>query len=112
MILFDIYIYSDCDSLLFLGDSKKEIIEDLEQDNMILDKDYYFIHSLDLKLPKYKKNLYQDIKETLRQNAIEYSNYFSGCNMSYFTLLKLQNYFTRYGKKYGLLTEFKQNGII
>lgn len=55
---------------------------------------------------------YQQGKERTRQKAIEAQQQY--CNMcwSYANLLSHYNYFFKLGKRYGLLKEFKENGII
>lgn len=63
---------------------------------------------------------YKEKKEQARQEAINFQRGMSaekwdytlenGC--SYNELIKWQNYFVKLGKKYGLLKEFKENGII
>jgi len=56
---------------------------------------------------------YQEKRENLRNLAIEYqSTYYEFCNYSYGELSILQNFFEVYGRKYGLITEFKENCII
>lgn len=56
---------------------------------------------------KYLKN-----KEKLRENAIKWQQDFPSKNYSYGELAFWQDYFYKLGKKYGLLKEFKENGII
>lgn len=55
---------------------------------------------------------YSEKKDSVRDNAIEYSNTVGGINLSMYELVLLQNYFERYGKRYGLTEEFKENAII
>ena len=61
-----------------------------------------------------KGKTYNIKKSRLRSKAISYSysigEISNGVSMN--ELLLIQDYFTRYGKRYGLLKEFKQNGII
>lgn len=59
-------------------------------------------------------NKYQLGKAQARESAIEWqTEYFSGENgMSYLGIAKAQEYFTQLGKRYGLLREFRENGII
>lgn len=56
---------------------------------------------------------YRDRRADLRNKAIEYQNsWYDFCGFSYGELAVIQDFFTAAGKKYGLLTEFKENGII
>lgn len=55
---------------------------------------------------------YAEMKEKARQEAIEWQAGFSAHNYSYGELAVWQNYFEKSGKRYGLLTEFRENGII
>lgn len=57
-----------------------------------------------LKIPKTKADA--------RQQAIDWQNSFSEQNLSWGELIEYQNHFEKYGKKYGLLREFRENGII
>lgn len=54
---------------------------------------------------------YQKAKENARNKAIEWQLDFENHNYSYGELAVFQSYFERLGKKYGLLTEFRENGI-
>ena len=56
-------------------------------------------------------NSYQIKKEKIRQEAIFWQLDFCNHNYSYEELWDWQNYFYKKGKKYGLLKEFKENGI-
>lgn len=55
---------------------------------------------------------YQQNKEIVRQQAIDYQLRASEQNMSYLELANWTEYFTKLGKRYGLLKEFSENGII
>lgn len=55
---------------------------------------------------------YKMIKGVVRNLAIEYQYKFSELNYSYYDLIGWQRFFEEYGKKYGLIKEFKENGII
>lgn len=57
-------------------------------------------------------NKYQKGKEKTRQVAIEWQNTFFEKNDPYLGLITWQEYFLKYGKRYGLLKEFRENGII
>lgn len=54
---------------------------------------------------------YQERKERARQKAIEWQLDFSNNNYSYSELADFYTYFYKLGKRYGLLKEFKENGI-
>lgn len=58
---------------------------------------------------------YAEQKAALHDLAVEYSNSFGADHvegMSYCELAEIQNYFETYGRRYGLLTEFRENAII
>lgn len=57
-------------------------------------------------------NNYQIYKEKMREKAIEWQHDFGNHNYSYQELNKYQNYFRKKAKIYGLIKEFKENGII
>jgi hypothetical protein len=61
-----------------------------------------------------KGKTYNIKKSRLRSKAINYNNIIGGINngVSMLELSLIQDYFTRYGKRYGLLKEFNENGII
>ena len=53
---------------------------------------------------------YTERKENLRDIAIDYScNQIGG--LSYGELYRIQNFFEKNGRRYGLLEEFRENGI-
>lgn len=54
---------------------------------------------------------YQEKQEDLRQKAIEYQNTWSETTWSYSEIVEIDDFFYRNGKRYGLLREFKENGI-
>ena len=54
---------------------------------------------------------YQELKERARQAAIDWQNDNIDFQYSYEGLITLQNYFYKIGKRYGLLKEFRENGI-
>ena len=56
-------------------------------------------------------NNYQNAKEKARQKAIDWYYEFSEKSMSWGELAYWQGYFERLGKRYGLLSEFRENGI-
>ena len=55
---------------------------------------------------------YQDKKEQVRDEAIDWQGGYQDHNFSYSELANFGEYFERLGKRYGLLKEFKENGII
>lgn len=57
-------------------------------------------------------NTYQRAKERVRDKAIEWQTTFNEHSYSYGELANWGEYFKRLGRRYGLLTEFKENGII
>lgn len=54
---------------------------------------------------------YEGKKEVLRAFAIDWQNYFENTDYSWLELLEWQNFFEELGKRYGLLTEFRENAI-
>jgi len=56
------------------------------------------------------KGNYQDKKAAIEDKAIEYSNNQAG-GLSYGEIADIQGYFETYGKRYGLLREFRENAI-
>ena len=59
-----------------------------------------------------KTNKYMIKKEEVRQKAIEWQLNYSNNNYSYYDLMIWQDYFYKLAKRYGLIREFKENGII
>lgn len=55
---------------------------------------------------------YQKSKEEVKQFAIDWQADFLNHNYSYSELAVFQDMFSRLGRKYGLLREFRENGII
>ena len=58
------------------------------------------------------KLTYSEKKEKLREEAMTWQHDFSNHNYSYGELAEIQAYFEKEGKKYGLIKEFKENGIL
>ena len=54
---------------------------------------------------------YQEVKAAVRDFAIEYQWACSECAMSYFDCADWQSFFEYAGKRYGLLSEFRENAI-
>ena len=57
-------------------------------------------------------NKYQRAKARARDKAVEWQMGFCEANYSYGELVYWQNYFKRLATMYGLVGEFKENGII
>lgn len=57
-------------------------------------------------------NAYQRAKERARNKAVEWQCDFCNHDYSYGELVDWQDYFMALGKRYGLVREFKENGII
>lgn len=55
---------------------------------------------------------YEIEKEKAREEAIEFQITLSAYDYSYSELLNKQEYFRKLGKKYGLIKEFKEEGIL
>lgn len=55
---------------------------------------------------------YQRKKDELKTEALNFQLTFDYFNYSYLELANKAAYFEKYGRRYGLLTEFKINGII
>lgn len=58
-----------------------------------------------------KGKTYAEKKGNARDLAIEWSNNYAGLNWSYGELAEVYTFFEKVGKRYGLLKEFKENGI-
>ena len=54
---------------------------------------------------------YQKQKEKARNEAINWQSAIGNHNYSYGELAVFGNYFEKMGRRYGLLTEFRENGI-
>lgn len=55
---------------------------------------------------------YNQKKEAARRKAREWQEKFAENNYSYTELIKWYAYFVHLGKKYGLLREFRENGLL
>lgn len=55
---------------------------------------------------------YSENKAKLREEAIQWQKDFSKYNYSYPEIAEKQAYFERKAKRFGLVQEFKENGII
>lgn len=56
-------------------------------------------------------NKYQQMKEKVRNAAIDWQRSFESCLYSWEEVAEWQGKFERLGKRYGLLREFRENGI-
>lgn len=54
---------------------------------------------------------YQEKKENARETTIQWQAKNMDYPYSYEGLIILQEYFYKLGKRYGLLTEFRENGV-
>lgn len=57
-------------------------------------------------------NAYRKAQERARNKAVEWQIDFDNRNYSYGELVYWQSYFERLGRRFGLINEFKENGII
>ena len=55
---------------------------------------------------------YRKMQQRARNKAIEWQMDFNNHDYSYGELVYWQNYFEKLGKRYGLVKEFRENGII
>ena len=55
---------------------------------------------------------YEQKKEDLKQKAIEFQNTWQVVSWSYSEITEISDFFYKNGKRYGLLREFRENGII
>lgn len=60
---------------------------------------------------KIKGKNYKERKGYLENIAIDYSNNFASLSWSYGELAEIGNWFYENGKRYGLLREFRENGV-
>ena len=57
-------------------------------------------------------NKYQQQKANARDKAIKYQYEYTNHSYSYGELMLMQEYFEQLARRYGLVKEFKENGII
>lgn len=97
-----------------IKDENGEIIADFmdynEYHNKTFCPDSETLFIIDFKYSKKGKS-YTDKKNFIREKAKAYQNNFEFIDNLNAVIL-LQNYFEKWGKKYGLLREFKENAII
>ena len=55
---------------------------------------------------------YEKQKEKARTKAIDWQVRNANVSHSYYYLWNISNYFTKLGRRFGLLKEFRENGII
>ena len=55
---------------------------------------------------------YKRLKEQARIESFTFQSKLQQYNISYSELAFMQNYFYKVGKRYGLIKEFRENGII
>lgn len=58
-----------------------------------------------------KKKIVKNVEEA-RDHAIEWQHWAGEQNLSYGELLEWQKHFEKIGKKFHLIEEFKENGIL
>ena len=58
-----------------------------------------------------KENYYRKRQGELRDEAIDWQNDFGNHNYYWSEIADWQYYFETMGRRYGLLTEFRENGI-
>jgi len=71
--------------------------------------DYTILDILEFKI---SGKTYTERKASLEDIAIWYSNLCGEWACSYGELFLVTDFFEKYGKRYGLLTDFRENGII
>ena len=54
---------------------------------------------------------YEKAKAAAREKAVDFSNSCGEMNLSYAELAEIGNQFHKLGKRFGLLREFRENGI-
>lgn len=57
-------------------------------------------------------NRYSEQKQKARKKAIEWQYNFNSQSYNWLDLANFSTYFEKLGKRYGLLKEFRENGII
>ena len=56
-------------------------------------------------------NRFKECRENIRDFAIEWQRSWQNANYSYYEVSVWEGFFNHYGKRYGLLTEFRENCI-
>ena len=110
MVLIKVFVETEYFDMCFLADSIESFRKENNKNGYMENKDYRIRDVLELRL---KGSDYSSNKTILESIAIEYSNNFQYLDgLAWDGEIKIKNWFERYGKKYGLLTEFRENGII
>ena len=76
-----------------------------------LSRDFDNGYIVEIERKPYKKT-YRALREILREFAQNWQNDFPRSSYSWHDLTDWGAFFEEYGKKYGLLREFRENGII
>ena len=63
-------------------------------------------------MEKRSKKNYQELKETVRNEAIDWQNSWQDYCYSYGEIVDWSDYFYKNAKRYRLVKEFRENGII
>ena len=58
------------------------------------------------------KNDYQKRKEAAREKAINFQYEQTNMNLSWLEVSQIASYFYKLGRRYGLVREFRENGLI
>lgn len=58
------------------------------------------------------KGTYAEKQDSIRRKAIDVQSLLGVISYSYFDAAQVYEYFNKYGRRYGLTKEFKENGII
>ena len=85
---------------------KSFILEPCEVDNTFAVIGKCAVYSVKKHLTDYDKN-----KAILREFAITWQHAVNDWNLSFYDCIVWQEFFETYGKKYGLIREFHENGI-
>lgn len=97
------------DSNDYIAISNKKVFQMLcKYDTIQTDEQFFTV----LGEISHKPKTRTEFKEALRNIAQEWQNNAFKLNYSYGQLIAWGDFFTAYGRKYGLLREFKTNGII
>lgn len=94
------------------GDRQDEFFKMIVAWNPIMKSNDTFQCPKEPTVAYYKPVDYKFKKEALRDFAIHYSHMVGEIVQSWEDVAWWSDFFTKYGKKYGLLREFRENGII
>ena len=92
-----------------------DVAVDMDIEEWVLDEDepieeIGIVYSI--QLWEKPKSYYQRGKQRARQIAIDLQHKWANESQSYYELSEFQYYLTQIGRRYGLLKEFKENGIL